>query len=74
MLPTRYLPSFAGNTFEARATAFVAQLFAGVPMAKDYDQLLDKRPNKLDAIFAWHQDMVGAAGRRRREGSHGWCL
>ena len=58
MLPTRYLPSFAGNTYEKRAQAFVAHLFPGTPMAKDYDQLLDKRPGKLDAVFAWHQDMA----------------
>ena len=24
----------------------------------DYDQLLDKRPNKPGAVFAWHQDMA----------------
>lgn len=42
MLPTRYLPSFKGNTYEKRATAFVAELFPGTPMAADYDQLLDK--------------------------------
>jgi phytanoyl-CoA hydroxylase len=27
-------------------------------MTKDYDQLLNKRPNKTDAIFPWHQDMA----------------
>ena len=42
MLPTRYLPSFKGNSYEKRATAFVAELFPGTPMAADYDQLLDK--------------------------------
>ncbi len=26
-------------------------------MCKDYDQLLNKRPNKADAVFSWHQDM-----------------
>jgi ectoine hydroxylase-related dioxygenase (phytanoyl-CoA dioxygenase family) len=26
-------------------------------MTKDYDQLLNKRPGKTDAVFAWHQDM-----------------
>lgn len=24
----------------------------------DYDQLLNKRPGKSDAVFAWHQDMA----------------
>lgn len=27
-------------------------------MKKDYDQLLNKRPSKSDAIFSWHQDMA----------------
>ena len=42
MLPTRYFPLWKGNTYEKRATAFVAELFPGTPMAADYDQLLDK--------------------------------
>ena len=27
-------------------------------MKLDYDQLLNKRPAKSDAIFAWHQDLA----------------
>ena len=27
-------------------------------MQFDYDQLLDKRPGKSDAVFGWHQDMT----------------
>ena len=27
-------------------------------MVKDYDQFLNKRPGKQDAMFAWHQDMA----------------
>jgi phytanoyl-CoA hydroxylase len=27
-------------------------------MAVDYDQILAKRPNSSDSIFAWHQDMA----------------
>ncbi len=27
-------------------------------MAVDYDQILAKRPQRDDAVFAWHQDMV----------------
>lgn len=60
MLPTLYYPPLAGNVFERRAAAAVAQLFPTVPdgMVKDYDQLLDKNPNKADAVFLWHQDMA----------------
>lgn len=51
MLPTKYYPLLAGNIYERRAADAVAQLFPGVPggMAKDYDQLLDKNPNKPGA-------------------------
>jgi len=26
-------------------------------LVKDYDQLLNKRPRKSEAVLAWHQDM-----------------
>ena len=55
MLPTKYYPPLVGNIYEQRAADVAAQLFAGTEMAMDYDQLLDKRPEKADAIFAWHQ-------------------
>ena len=32
--------------------------FPGVEMVQDYDQLLDERPGKGDAVFAMHQDMA----------------
>jgi hypothetical protein len=58
MLPRKYLPRLANNVYERRAAAAAAQLFQGTPMALDYDQLLNKRPGKAGAIFAWHQDMA----------------
>lgn len=57
MLPTTYHPEFRDNAFERVAADIVRQLRPGLAMAKDYDQLLNKRPGKRDAVFAWHQDM-----------------
>ena len=56
MLPRRYLPSMQGNVFERRAASIAAQLQRGKSMTIDYDQLLAKRPNSPDSVFAWHQD------------------
>ncbi len=47
------------------ATRLVCPLFLiesfissfSVPFFIDYDQLLNKRPGKNDAVFSWHQDM-----------------
>jgi phytanoyl-CoA hydroxylase len=58
MLPRKYMPAMANNIYERRAAHAVAQLFPGVKMALDYDQLLNKRPGKAGAVFAWHQDMA----------------
>lgn len=58
MLPTKYLPSLKGNTYEVRAAAAVKQLLGRDDMVFDYDQLLDKRPRQEKAVFAWHQDMA----------------
>lgn len=57
MLPTRYHPQFQNNIFERITSKIVRQLHPHIEMTKDYDQLLNKRPGKNDAIFAWHQDM-----------------
>lgn len=57
MLPTTYLPSFRGNVYERLSACIARQLFPKLDMTKDYDQLLNKRPGKEDAVFAWHQDM-----------------
>ena len=72
MLPRRYHPALAGNVYERRSEAVAAQLYklgAG-SMTYDYDQFLDKRPRKADAVFAWHQDMayVSAPPRWARGG------
>jgi phytanoyl-CoA hydroxylase len=58
MLPRRYYPAFQNSVYEQVATKIAQQLFPGVKMVLDYDQLLDKVPNKEDAEFAWHQDMA----------------
>jgi len=57
MLPTTYLPSFKNNIYERLSACIARQLFPSLDMTKDYDQLLNKRPGKTDAVFAWHQDM-----------------
>ena len=57
MLPTTYLPSFRDNVYERLSACIARQLFPKLDMTKDYDQLLNKRPGKKDAVFAWHQDM-----------------
>ena len=58
MLPTRYYPPLKGNIYERLTSSIAQQLFPnseGGKMIKDYDQLLNKRPGKSDASFAWHQ-------------------
>lgn len=57
MLPTRYHPPFSGNIYERLCACIAKQLFPDLDMTKDYDQLLNKRPGKTDAVFSWHQDM-----------------
>lgn len=58
MLPTRYYPPMRGNIYERLTSSMAQQLFPESGMVKDYDQLLNKRPGKDDAVFAWHQDMA----------------
>ncbi len=57
MLPTKYHPPFQNNVYERLCTCIARQLFPSLDMTKDYDQLLNKRPGKSDAVFSWHQDM-----------------
>jgi hypothetical protein len=57
MLPTTYYPPLRGNVYERLTASMARQLFPSSDMTKDYDQLLNKRPGKTDAVFAWHQDM-----------------
>jgi ectoine hydroxylase-related dioxygenase (phytanoyl-CoA dioxygenase family) len=56
VLPRVYEPSLAGNVFERRATSIARQLI-GEDSLLDYDQFLAKRPQRPDAVFAWHQDL-----------------
>lgn len=58
MLPTTYYPAWRNNTYERLTRNMAQQLFPENTMVKDYDQLLNKRPGKSDAVFAWHQDMA----------------
>eukprot|EP00980_Cylindrotheca_fusiformis_P021433 scaffold8301_cov184-Cylindrotheca_fusiformis.AAC.1 len=58
MLPTRYYPPMRGNIYERLTASMAEQLYPKSEMTKDYDQLLNKRPGKSDATFAWHQDMA----------------
>ena len=57
MLPGTYEPSLRGSVYERRAASVSAQL-CGDGMALDYDQLVAKRPQREDAVFAWHQDLA----------------
>jgi len=58
MLPRKYYPPLRDNVYERRTASLARQLFPDVEMVLDYDQLLAKKPNKGDAVFAWHQDMA----------------
>jgi phytanoyl-CoA hydroxylase len=58
MLPTTYYPPLRGNINERLTASIARQLFPDSEMTKDYDQFLNKRPGKEDAVFAWHQDMA----------------
>lgn len=57
MLPTRYYPPFENNIYEQLTRCIACQLHPELDMTKDYDQFLNKRPGKTDAVFSWHQDM-----------------
>jgi ectoine hydroxylase-related dioxygenase (phytanoyl-CoA dioxygenase family) len=57
MLPRKYHPAWQGNIYERRAASIAVQL-QGEGLTVDYDQLLAKRPQKDDAVFAWHQDLA----------------
>ena len=66
MLPTTYYPPLQHNLYERLTNSMAQQLFVKhhhsnnntAIMVKDYDQLLNKRPGKTDAVFSWHQDMA----------------
>ncbi|MFT5303551.1 MAG: phytanoyl-CoA hydroxylase [Mariniblastus sp.] len=56
-IPCTHDPRWANNIFEQRAASITEQLH-GRGMAKDYEQLLTKIPNRPKAIFPFHQDMA----------------
>lgn len=56
VLPRVYEPALRGNVFEGRATSIARQLI-GDDAELDYDQFLAKRPERPQAVFAWHQDL-----------------
>lgn len=58
MLPRVYHPPLKNNIYEILAASVAEQLYPDTSMALDYDQLLNKRPGKKDAVFAMHQDMA----------------
>ena len=51
----RYYSALAGNIYEQRGQRLARQLYEGADMRYDYDQFLNKRPRKPNAVFAWHQ-------------------
>ena len=56
VLPRVYEPTLRDNVFERRATSIARQLI-GADAELDYDQFLAKRPQRPQAVFAWHQDL-----------------
>jgi len=58
MLPREYYPDWKGNIFEQLCDKVANQLFPNINMTLDYDQLLMKRPQQKEAVFAWHQDLA----------------
>ncbi len=56
VLPRVYWPALVDNVFERRATSIARQLM-GDDAVIDYDQFLAKRPERPQAVFAWHQDL-----------------
>ncbi|KAL7567632.1 hypothetical protein ACA910_000226 [Epithemia clementina (nom. ined.)] len=64
MLPSKYCPILKDNIYERLTRSMAQQLFPDSNMTMDYDQLLNKKPGKDDAVFAWHQDMAYWPGSR----------
>src|SRR3954469_6899107 len=56
VLPRVYDPALQGNVFERRATCIARQLM-GEARELAYDQFLANRPQRPQAVFAWHQDL-----------------
>ncbi len=56
VLPRKYERALRDNVYERRAQHLAQQLI-GSSATLDYDQFLSKKPNKPEALFAWHQDL-----------------
>jgi ectoine hydroxylase-related dioxygenase (phytanoyl-CoA dioxygenase family) len=56
MLPSKYRPELANNIYFQLAQSIADQLYEG-EAAMDYEQFLAKKPNKVQAEFAMHQDL-----------------
>lgn len=57
MLPRKYYPKWRDNIYEQKTRALIERLFPKeFEMDIDYDQLLAKKPQQNEAIFAFHQD------------------
>lgn len=46
------------KTLKSKLVQAIADQLQGGSMEIDYDQILAKRPQSEDAVFAWHQDMA----------------
>ncbi len=57
MLPSQYCPDFAGNIFQIISQNITNQIYKGGSAAMDYEQFLAKKPSKMKAEFAMHQDL-----------------
>lgn len=57
MLPSKYRPELADNTYRQIAQNIANQLYKHGSAAMDYEQFLAKKPTKAGAEFAMHQDL-----------------
>lgn len=57
MCPSKYRPELANNIFYKIANAIADQLYTEGEAAMDYEQFLAKKPSKVGAEFAMHQDL-----------------
>ena len=73
MLPRVYYSQWQNNIYERKSRALMKRLFPLKNMNIDYDQLLAKRPNQKDAIFAFHQDTAYWPDLQGRDPSTATC-
>ena len=73
MLPRVYYPQWKNNIYERKSRALMKRLFISKEMNIDYDQLLAKRPQQKEAIFAFHQDTAYWPDLQGRDSSTATC-